>query len=210
MGLGESESELVSLAAAGDAMALERLLVLHYDRLAAQVGRKLPDELRGLISADDVLQEAFVVAFREIRQFKPAGPDAFYHWLAAIAQHRLLDMVKAQRAAKRGGGRRAINRPSRSPEESLAGLLELLQVNERTPSRSVAAHEAIGAIRVGLSGLKEDYREALRLRYIEGLPVAEAAARMQRTEHAVHMLCHRGLEQLREALGRSSQFFTRK
>jgi DNA-directed RNA polymerase specialized sigma24 family protein len=42
------------------------------------------------------------------------------------------------------------------------------------------------------------------------LSVAETAARMSRTERAVHMLCHRGLEQLRDVLGRSSRFFTRK
>ncbi len=210
MGPEESESRLIALAKAGDTSALERLLVAHYDRLATEVAHGLPDRFRALVSADDVLQETFVVAFREIRHFEPTSPDAFHRWLATIAKHRLLDLVKAQRAAKRGGGRAAIGDARRSPEESLVGLLELLQVNERTPSRSVAAHEAIRAIQAGLAELKDDYREALRLRYLEGLPVAETAARMQRTEHAVHMLCHRGLEQLREALGRSSKFFTRK
>jgi RNA polymerase sigma-70 factor (ECF subfamily) len=83
-------------------------------------------------------------------------------------------------------------------------------VDERTPSRSAAGHEAVRAVQVGLAGLKSDYREALRLRYIEGLPVAEVAARMDRTERAVHMLCHRGLQCLRAAVGRSSQFLSSK
>jgi RNA polymerase sigma-70 factor (ECF subfamily) len=210
MALGESEPELISLANAGDATALERLLVSHYDRLAAQVAHKLPDDLRGLISPDDVLQEAFVVAFREVRGFVPRGPDAFFAWLTAIAEHRLLDLVKAQRRLKRGGGRAAIDTPARTAADSVAGLLDILRVDEHTPSRSAAGHEAVRAIHVGLAGLNADYREALRLRYIEGVSVAEAAARMQRTERAVHMLCHRGLEQLRLAVGRSSQFFSRK
>lgn len=205
-----ADENLVQQAVAGDTAALERLLLSHYDRLAGEVSRKLPDELRGLIAADDVLQEAFVVAFREICGFVSQRPNSFYAWLATIAQHRLFDLVKAQRAAKRGGGRIALGEGAKSPEDSLVGLLEVLNIHEHTPSRSVARHEAVTAVQVGLAGLKEDYREALRLRYLEGLPVADVAARLGRTEHAVHMLCHRGLQQLHAALGRSSQFFSRQ
>jgi len=205
-----TEQQWVTRAVAGDQAALEHLLVSHYDRLAAEVGRKLPTALRGVIAAEDVLQEAFVVAFREIGRFEPRGPDSFHHWLAAIAKHRLLDLVKAQRRAKRGGGRVALEAEARSPEESMVGLLELLNAHEHTPSRSAAGHEAISAVQVALAGLKEDYRQALQLRYIEGLPVAEVANRMGRTERAVHMLCHRGLQRLHESLGRSSRFFSRK
>lgn len=204
-----AEETLVQQAINGSAPALERLLLNHYDRLAAEISRKLPDDLRSLIAADDVLQETFVVAFREIHAFVPQGPGAFHAWLAAIAQHRLFDLVKAQRAAKRGGGRAALPAHANSPDDSLVGLLEVLNVQEHTPSRSVARREAVSAVQVGLAALKEDYREALRLRYIEGLTVAQVAARLGRSEHAVHMLCHRGLEQLHEVLGRSSQFFSR-
>ncbi len=211
--MAPDERELATKAAAGDTAALENLLVLHYDRLLAHVARKLPDQFRGLMAPEDVLQEAFVVAFREIAHFVPRGPDAVFSWLAAIAEHRLFDLVKAQRALKRGGGRGAIT-PAASPmgqmpESSLAGLLDALCVDEHTPSRSAAGHEAARAIQIGLAGLNQDYREALRLRYLLGLPVADIAARMGRTEAAIHMLCHRGLEQLRLALGRSSQFFSR-
>jgi RNA polymerase sigma-70 factor (ECF subfamily) len=204
------EQEFVAQAVAGDAAALERLLLSHYDRLAAEIARKLPRHLASVIAPDDVLQEAFVVAFREIRHFQLRGPGAFHAWLAAIAQNRLFDLVKGQRAAKRGGGRVARDPRAGATEKSMVGLLELLNVHEHTPSRSFAGREAVNAVHVGLATLKDDYREALRLRYIEGLPVAEVAARLQRTERAVHMLCHRGLEQLRTALGRSSRFFSRK
>jgi RNA polymerase sigma-70 factor (ECF subfamily) len=205
----ESEIELVQRAAAGETAALERLLVAHYDRLAAEVARKLPDEFRSVITAEDVLQETFAVAFREIHNFVPAGRTSFHPWLAAIAQHRLFDLVKGQRAAKRGGGRVAVQGGVRATEGSLLGLLDMLNVDTLTPSRAVARQEAVQAVQVGLASLKEDYRQALWLRYIEGLPVADIAARLGRTERAVHMLCHRGLRELRVALGRSSQFFSR-
>ena len=70
------EEELARRATSGDQEALERLLVGQYDRLAAEVARQLPDDLRGAVSADDVLQETFIVAFREIGHFTPTGPDS--------------------------------------------------------------------------------------------------------------------------------------
>ncbi|MBU0637759.1 MAG: RNA polymerase sigma factor [Planctomycetes bacterium] len=205
-----SELTLVEQAVRGDRLALERLLLKHHDRLAASVAGQLPAAFRGIITAEDVLQEAYVVAFQQISDFAPRGADSLYHWLLAIARHRLLDLVKAQRAAKRGGGRTPLNKQVATAASSVTDLLELLNVGSRTPSRSAAGHEAVAAMQVALAGLKEDYRDALRLRYIEGLAVAEIAARMKRSERAVHMLCHRGLQQLHTALGRSSQYLTRK
>lgn len=207
----ESESydtELATRAAQGDAAALERLLVLHYDRLLAEFTPKLPAEFRSVLTAEDVLQETFVVAFREITGFAPLGPGSFHAWLSAIAQHRLFDLVKNLRAVKRGGGRAGVEARAAAGDTSLISLLEALRVDLHTPSRSAAGHEAVRAVHVGLAGLREDYREALRLRYIEGLSVAQTAARLGRTERAVHMLCHRALLELRKFLGRSSQFFS--
>ncbi|HUU98941.1 MAG TPA: sigma-70 family RNA polymerase sigma factor [Phycisphaerae bacterium] len=210
MGERESEQELVARAAAGDQLALERLLLACHDRLVAHLTRELPADLRGVVSAEDVLQEAYVVAFRQVDTFEPRGADAFYHWLRAIAKHRLFDAIKGERAAKRGGRRTPVEAQPGTAASSVVELLELLNVHERTPSRSVARHEAVAALQVAFAGLKDDYREALRLRHIEGLSVAETAARMSRTERAVHMLCHRALQRLHQAMGRSSQYLTRK
>jgi RNA polymerase sigma-70 factor (ECF subfamily) len=97
-----------------------------------------------------------------------------------------------------------------SEDEEMVRLLEVLAAHSRTPSRSAASHEAAQAVDDALGKLPEDYREALRLRYFDALPVAQIAARMNRSEGAVHMLCHRGLEALRLALGDTSRFLTRK
>jgi RNA polymerase sigma-70 factor (ECF subfamily) len=83
-------------------------------------------------------------------------------------------------------------------------------VTSRTPSASAAGHEAVSAIQSALELLPADYREALQLRYIEGLPMAEVAARLKRTEGAVQMLCQRALKQLAARMGSASRFLSRK
>jgi RNA polymerase sigma-70 factor (ECF subfamily) len=68
-------------------------------------------------------------------------------------------------------------------------------------------HELIQLLHAAIARLPDDYREAIRLQFLESLPVVEVARRMNRTEHAVHMLVSRAKSMLREILGRSSKFF---
>lgn len=202
------ESDLVSRAVAGDAAAVQELLLLHYDPLAARLAHAIPADLQGTIAVEDVLQEAFADAVRRFTTFEARGDGAFGAWLGAIADNRLIDLIRAARALKRGGGQARIDAGA-ADRSSVDDLLAQLAVNERTPSRSVAGHEAAGAIRRALDGLNEDYRTAIQLRYFDGLSVAETAARMNRTEPAIHMLCHRAIAQLRQLMGSESDFFSR-
>lgn len=205
-----SETDLITRAIAGDSGALEELLLLHYDRLAGRIAGKIPASMQGVINAEDVLQEAFLDVINRISSFEPRESDSFYRWLATIAEHRLIDIVRAHRAAKRGGGRNPLEASPGGDSQSVVDLLSLLAVNDRTPSKSVAGHEAADAIRGALEQIKPDYRDALRMRYIEGLTVAATAARLERTEAAIHMLCHRGLRALADVLGPDSKFLSRK
>ncbi len=129
--------------------------------------------------------------------------------MATIADRRLVDRIKEQRRAKRGGAARRVRTPRDGAASSVASLLQLVAVHDRTPSRSAVRHERERAVRVALAGLKDDYREALVLRYGQDLAVAEIAARMNRSERAVHMLCSRALKKMRLALGHASQYLTR-
>ena len=204
-----SEQELVQHAVAGDEAALRRLLLAHHDQLAATIISQLPEDLRRTVSADDVLQEAYLVVFRKMREFEPGQPGGFHAWLTKIAENRLADLIRRQRRAKRWGGRTPAELRVGNDDSTVIDMLQMLAADSRTPSREARMHEAAAAVQTALENLKEDNREALRLRYLEGLSVAELAERMGRSEGAVHMLCTRGLQSLREELGDLSRFLSR-
>jgi RNA polymerase sigma-70 factor (ECF subfamily) len=208
--MDESEiAALVQRALAGERTAFDILVVQLQPQLAARVQARIPADLRPVISADDVLQDAFVDAYRSIGAFEARGARAFEAWVGRIAENRLLDAIKAQRAAKRGGDR--LLRPQGTAnDDALIDLLNAAAGAERTPSRQLASDEAVAAIRTSLAELKPEYREALRLRFIEGRPMADVARLMEKTEPAVQKLCRRGLDALRETLGTTTRFFTRK
>lgn len=203
----DDELELVQRAVAGERLALERLLLRHHRTLSARIAAGLPAALRSTLAAEDVLQDVFTEAYRGIAAFRPTDAGSFIRWLCTIADHRVVDAARAQRAAKRGGGRSPV---AADEYESLRGLLDLVAVHERTPSQSAAGHEAVAAVRNALQSISPDYRTALELRYLHGLSVGDTAARMGRTERAVHKLCSRGLGQLRDVLGDAATYLTRK
>jgi RNA polymerase sigma-70 factor (ECF subfamily) len=195
------ESNLVSQAVDGDRAAIQRLLTRVHGGLAASIDEKLPADLRGVVDADDVCQEAYVMVFQRIGTLRDRNPAAFRAWVRAIAERKLVDMIRAQRAQKRGGGKRVEGQVADADVSSVVDLLDIVARNEHTPSRSVRRRELVSKVHGALAGLKDDHRDALRLHYIEGLSVGETAERMERTPGAVVMLCNRALKHLAELIG---------
>jgi len=194
-------------AVAGETAAIEQLLIPYQSRLLARLERKLPPGLRSIIAPEDLLQETFIEVFRQIRTFQPTGIGAFIRWLVMVTDGRLIQAIRHHSTLKRGGGRVSLDPMIEG--SSAIPLLELLHVDAHSPSRSVAGHEATSAVAVGLRSLKPEYRDAVRMRFLEGLDVTEIAHRLGRTEWSVHKLCSRGLQELRHFLGNESGFLSR-
>lgn len=202
-----SGDRLVEQAAGGDRLAMGRLLMLYDAPLRRRIASRITADLQGALSAEDVLQETYIEAYRHMGTFTPRGQKAFYGWLAAVADHKLIDAVKALRAAKRPPRHRAQRVPT-DLSTSLVALAELADGKVDTPSGVVSRKEAVQAVQTALAALPEACRKAVWLRHIKGKPVRDIAAAMGRTERAVHQLCYRGLALLRQEMGSRSRFLS--
>jgi len=204
--MSEDDSGLIESAVLGDRDALVKLLSRHDERLHRTVSSWITRNLQSVLSAEDVLQDAFADVYRTIGSFRPAGDGSFYAWLRKIAKNRFLKAKRGLEARIRDGAK--LGRPPAGGATSFVDLIGVIKGPESTPSRKIARVENQRAVQVALAGLKPHYRQALWLRYIEGLPVREIATKMDRTDHAVHMLCNRGLDALRVELGSVSKFLS--
>ena len=195
----------VAAACSGDRLALAKLLTLHHPTLAGRVAARLDPVLRGRISPEDLLQEVYLQVFRQIGEFEDRGPESFRRWIITILDHKLID---ARRAAHRQ--RRDVERESPPPAvertNSYWNLLDQVYCDPGTPSRIVRRDEAIGALLSCISGLAEAQRRVIELRFMEGLPVAEVARRVGKSEDAVVALTQRGLKSLRAAMDRLGEY----
>ena len=204
--LGESEMKLLIAAAEGDHQAFESLVRRYEIRLRRDVDaylrRKLRPESAPLLSADDVLQETYVAAHERLKDFEFEKSGLFYHWLFAIAKNMARDGMKRLGTQKRGGRQKRLATTQVDRETSrLVDILQDLAITSHTPSRSAMNHEAAVAVARALEQMPPEYAEALRLRYVEQMPVAQMAEKLGRTVGAVHQLCHRALGSLRDTLG---------
>ncbi|MEW6071291.1 MAG: sigma-70 family RNA polymerase sigma factor [Planctomycetota bacterium] len=190
---------LIERARGGDEEALGELVRQHSSRLLESVRAELGDRLRQRLESMDVMQQVYLDALRSIESFAGSGRESFFAWLRSIAMNRIVDSDRrAFQTTKRGGEVRAADLAS---DESMARLLDELTGSQTTPSRAADRRDREHLLERALEALPIAQREAIRLRYLHQLPVAETAARMGRSERAVRGLCVRALIRLREILG---------
>lgn len=173
--------QLLHEAKAGSSRAFNALFQRHRARLRALVASRMSHGLRAYADAEDIVQEAYLEAARKFADFTPEVPQAFYRWLTRIAGFKLKEAERHRRAKKRGQPD-PLERDPPAQQTSVAG-----RVGEGERARRVAQ---------ALERLPAAQAEAVRLRYLQGLTLAETALRLERSESAVKALVSRGLSAL--------------
>ena len=186
-----STFDLVERFRAGDETAFSQLFAAYRPRLAVLIRYKLSERLRQRVEVDDLLQEVFLAAAKDIGGFTYRSPGSFMSWLARIADHLIADEARSQARQKRNAELvrfRSVGNPS-GPEP----------VDPTTPSRIFTQNESVRNLLARLDALPPDYRQAILLAKVQGLSSAEMAAQMGRSREAVAVLLHRALQRLRDS-----------
>jgi RNA polymerase sigma-70 factor (ECF subfamily) len=202
MAIAQQDRDLVSLAVQGDTIALRELLLGEYRLLHAHISERLPRQLSGVESSDDLAQETLVKAIANIGSLQTRTAASFSAWLRAIADSCISHAVRRAGRKKRGGEWRRLT----ASLSSRSTLPDLAIDKAETPARAAARREATLTLGVEVAALPSEQREAIRLRYIEGNSLDETAAAMDRSPGAVRGLVYRAKAALRNALGRSSRW----
>jgi len=185
-----STYDLLDRLSKGDEAAFTPLFEKYQKRLALLIHYKLSPELRRFTELEDVLQETFFEAFRDIGQFRYQRPGSFLSWLSRIADHVVADAARFQGRQKRRAEDLVRFRSVGNPD----GPEPIVSV---TPSFLLAEKESLSALIQKLDRLPEDYRRVIMLAKIEGLSNAEVAAELGRTREAAALLLHRAIKRLR-------------
>jgi RNA polymerase sigma-70 factor (ECF subfamily) len=189
---------LIKNAREGDDQAVRRLLLLYHPRLRARLLRQMDPTMKAKIEPEDILQQVYLEAFRAISHFTYQGKDSFLRWLYAILDRKLIDEHRALRAERRDVRREVKAVPASAQQTTYVDLMARVMADGGTPSRDVRKDEALGVLSACLATLPDHYRDVIKMRFIEGRPVADVAETLGRSIGSVHMICHRALRQLRE------------
>ena len=169
---------LVAQAQAGDQQAFATL----YEQYRPLVYRFLRRRLDGADeTVEDLTEDVFVKLYEKLDRYVERGLP-FTAWLYRIAHNQLVDYV------------RTLPRNSAQPLDTVADIPEYQTGSEY---RSVLDRETLEP---ALARLTPEQRQAVELRFLKGMSVAETSAAMGRSEEAVKKLQARALANLRRSL----------
>jgi RNA polymerase sigma-70 factor (ECF subfamily) len=171
--------KLVEKAQEGDSDSFGRL----YDHYSDTVYRYIYYRVGSKATAEDLTSETFLRALRRIGTFTWQGRD-FGAWLVTIARNLVADHFKS----------------SRFRLEVTTG--EMLDSNEceRSPEDSVLESLSNAALLDAVHRLNPQQQECVRLRFLQGLSVAETARIMGKNEGAIKTLQYRAVRTLARLL----------
>jgi RNA polymerase sigma factor (sigma-70 family) len=169
------EADLVSRLRLGDADAANEF----FDRYAARIRRFIAQSLGAEKSeADDLLQETLIALAEALPFFR--GDSSLFTFACAIAHRKVLSFVRTN--ARR------------------ARLIRAAAIADVDRRHDVGSHRDFNS---ALKQLPPEYREALVLKYVEVISVAEIARVLALSEHAVESRLARARRLLRKYLGES-------
>ena len=172
-----SEKSLINLVKNGDKKAYEELVLQYQDRLVYSVYKFLKDyEL-----AQDIAQEAFVKAFKNIEKFR--GDSSFYTWIYRIAINTAKNFLSSK---------------ARSSEVYDDEIMELKlsesAVTTENPENILEAEELRTKMMEAIQSLPDDIRTTLSLREFDGLSYEEIAKVQNCPIGTVRSRIHKGRE----------------
>jgi RNA polymerase sigma-70 factor (ECF subfamily) len=173
-----SDEEVVGRVLAGDTPLFEILMRRYNQRLFRITRGILADDAE----AEDVTQEAYVRAFRELAGFR--GEARFATWLTRIACHEAL-----ARARRR---RRLVSIPGGEPPDP--------PDHTAGPEREMENRELHAVLREAVEALPDPLRSVFCCREIEGLSSEQTADALGITAENVRVRLHRAKLSLRQKL----------
>ncbi len=196
-----STTQLVVAAKRGDNEAFGRLLEQYRGYLLMLSHRYLSEQLRRRVDPADIVQLTFLEAKRDLNSFRGESPAEFAGWLRGMLKNNVATAVTRHITTKKRSIRREVNTAPKSPnQDSGAGWLGQLPGSTTSPSGVAIRGEAVLALVEALHQLPESQAEAIRLRYMEGLALADIVERLGKSDTAVAGLLKRGLQKLRTIL----------
>ncbi|QDS99615.1 sigma-70 family RNA polymerase sigma factor [Adhaeretor mobilis] len=200
--VNKSADFLLARAQQGSGESLGQLLQLYTNYLRILVVSQLDGKLRQRVSPSDVVQETFFEAHRDFQQFRGKTTPEFLAWLRKILVNNLHTVVEKHVLAGKRDVRREVSAEKLGAdlEKSTLRLDAFLPDPGESPSMHLQQREMQVRLANELAALPEDYRDAIVMRHLEGLPFEEIGRRMDRTAGAVRMLWLRAIKLLRERM----------
>jgi len=178
-----SDQAIVAKVRAGDKDSF-RVLVERHAQGVFRLGYRMTGNEH---DAEEVVQESFLRAFRQIDRYESRA--SFATWIHRIAANYALDLIRARRR----------NGTSGSLDDQ-TGWLERVPSGEPSADRLVFAGQVRQQLQEAMGSLSEQERVAFLLRHYEGQSIQEISGVLGVNGNATKNSIFRAVQKLRRAL----------
>jgi RNA polymerase sigma-70 factor (ECF subfamily) len=184
------DEALVRQAQQGSTSAFEEL-VRHYDRVVLRLALNITGSYE---DAQDIYQEAFLRAYRNLGRFR--FECSFYTWIYRIATNLCLDHLRQKQLRNRD----VIAERFSEPEED--SILDRVPDHRpsTSPERAALSRELRDRIRMALGRLSPRERVVFELKHYQGLKLQTVATMLNTTENTIKNTLFRATHKLRVEL----------
>ena len=199
-----TEDEATALAnrvLRGDREALADLFALFRPRLWRMVNFRLHPRLQGRIDADDVLQDAWLMAVDRMSYFLRDASHSPFIWFRMIVNQTLIELHRRHLGAEKRNAARDVPLQGMGSSDATSSAMAFhLMGNLTSPSSAFNRVELARQLDTALQGMNEIDREVLALRHFEELSNTETARVLNMSEQAASGRYIRALGRLRQIL----------
>jgi RNA polymerase sigma-70 factor, ECF subfamily len=180
------DAELVRLAREGSASAL-RLIVRRHNQRLYRVARAI---VQDDTEAEDVMQEAYLSAFKNLARFRADASLAT--WLTRIVVNKAVGHLRRERIMVPLDAIEKVAWPD-------AGVVAMPHdASELDPERTAARSQVRDLLERAIDNLPEPFRMVFMLRMVEQLSVKETACSLGIREETVKTRLHRAKKLMRD------------
>ena len=158
-------------------------VVKNYIRLVYFFARK---SLYQQEDVDDIVQETFLKAMKNYKQFNFKSEGELKSWLLTICRHLIADQMRSKKKTV-------------SIEQNNIELFDNSDVEDMM-NAEITHEKDIESVKKELVKLKAEEQEIIRLRIVEEMEFKEIAVALDTKEAAVKMRFYRAIIKLKEAL----------
>ena len=124
-----------------------------------------------------------------------------FGWLCDLVDRRIVDAHRRYFAAEKRAAGREVAGNAPATASRAGGLIDLLVASMTSPSKLFSRNARVMRMFKALEKLPQDAKDALRMRYLQGLPSKQIAEKLGKTDGAVRVLLTRALDKLQQLMG---------
>ena len=189
------DTEILAQMRSGGQDAVVQFLQANQSLLLGFIRKRIGTPLQKKIDPEDILQEVSIDAVQNVDKIDLKNREPL-NWIFQICERKIIDAHRHFFTSQK----RCASREAALGSQAAGGLANLLIASMTSPSQAFSRDQKQLQMLAALETLPEIQREALKLRYLIGLPSKEVAQKLGKSDGAIRVMLSRALAALQELL----------